>query len=89
MLCIIPFCPESPRWLCKEDRWDEALRIVSHVRMLPIDHPYVANELAEIRAEVEFEARTAGKNPTLKSAFKEMLRRGVRNRMAIALCLMM
>lgn len=89
MLCIIPFCPESPRWLCKKDRWDDAAKVIYDIRQLPADHPYVVNELSEIRAEVEFEARISGQNPTLLSGFKQMFKKGIRNRVAIGLCLMM
>ncbi|KUJ13103.1 sugar transporter [Mollisia scopiformis] len=47
--------PESPRWLAKHDRWDEAL----HVLALTHAHgdeknKFVERELQEIRDEVEF-----------------------------------
>ncbi|WQF77152.1 Putative major facilitator, sugar transporter, major facilitator superfamily [Colletotrichum destructivum] len=48
-------CNESPRHLAKQDKWEEALNVLSGIRALPPDHPYVAAEFAEIRAAIEEE----------------------------------
>ena len=50
------FLPESPRWLAKKDRWEEAkdVLILVHGKGDP-DSPWVARELNEIRDVVEFE----------------------------------
>ncbi|KAF6812136.1 MFS quinate transporter [Colletotrichum plurivorum] len=48
-------CNESPRHLAKQDKWEEALSVLSQVRALPPDHPYVAAEFADIRAAIEEE----------------------------------
>lgn len=80
------FCPESPRWLARRDDWDEAAKVLSSLRALPIDDPYVCGELAEIRAQTE-ERRV-----TVKLAKSDIVRRlfakGTRNRMGIGLLLM-
>lgn len=47
------------------------------------------NEMSEIRAEVEFEAHIAGLNPGTWLQFKELFKKGIRNRIGIGLCLMM
>jgi hypothetical protein len=49
------FCPESPRWLASQDRWDKATAVLSDVRRLPADHAYVQQELLELRTQIEQE----------------------------------
>lgn len=85
----MPFCPESPRWLAKKDCWEKTETIICDLRQLPSSHPYVMNEMSEIRAEVEFEAHIAGLNPGTWLQFKELFKKGIRNRIGIGLCLMM
>ncbi|KAG7138012.1 Quinate permease like protein [Verticillium longisporum] len=48
-------CNESPRHLAKQDRWEEAMSVLSKIRALPPTHPYVANEFAAIKASIEEE----------------------------------
>ncbi|KAL9032584.1 MAG: hypothetical protein Q9214_007904, partial [Letrouitia sp. 1 TL-2023] len=52
--------PESPRWLGRRDRWDEAHAVLTlvHGKGDP-NSPFVARELAEIREMVEFEKNNA------------------------------
>ncbi|KAH0437818.1 hypothetical protein CcaCcLH18_03714 [Colletotrichum camelliae] len=88
LLVVLPFCPESLRWLCGKDRWDQAERILTDIRQLPIDHPYMAHEMREIRLAVEFEAHLAAKQPGLKGKLKDLKKKEIRNRLAIGLCLM-
>ncbi|TGO18265.1 hypothetical protein BTUL_0011g00710 [Botrytis tulipae] len=54
------FLPESPRWLARKDRWEEAHQVLSlvHGHGDP-NSPFVAKELAEIREVVEFERANA------------------------------
>jgi sugar porter (SP) family MFS transporter len=54
----ILFCPESPRWLASKDNWDDASRVLADVRHLPIEHPYVQQELLELRTQLEEERRS-------------------------------
>lgn len=51
MLC----CPESPRWLASRDQWEQATDVLSDVRKLPIDHPYLQQELLELRTQLDQE----------------------------------
>lgn len=49
------FCPESPRWLAKADRWDDALRSLAFLRSRPETDPEIVLELAEIKAQIDEE----------------------------------
>lgn len=79
------WCPESPRWLARGDNFEGAEKILCTLRGLPSSHPYLRNEMNEIRAQVE-ERST---NRMSKSAqFKKLFQKGTRNRMGIGLALM-
>ena len=78
-------CPESPRWLARMDRWEEAEKVLVDLRQLPSDHPYIRDELSDIRQQVEL--RTANRM-TYREMFKRLIQKGVRNRILIGLLLM-
>jgi MFS family permease len=44
---------ESPRWLMLVGREEQAIRTLMELRDLPADHPRVAGEIADIRAQIE------------------------------------
>ncbi|KAF7561117.1 hypothetical protein G7046_g3027 [Stylonectria norvegica] len=48
-------CPESPRWLASQDQWDKACAVLSDVRQLPAQHPYIQQELLEMRTQLDHE----------------------------------
>lgn len=50
--------PFSPRWLIHHNREEEAKRILSTLRGLPIDHELVELEFLEIKAQSLFEKRS-------------------------------
>ena len=54
------FLPESPRWLARNDRWQEAHDVLTlvHSKGDPAS-PFVQRELREIREMVEFEKQNA------------------------------
>ena len=66
--CMI-FCNESPRWLAKQDRWEQAHTIISRVRKLPKDHPYIQAEYGEIATQLENERQLIG-----GAGFKDLMR---------------
>lgn len=49
------FCRESPRWLIKVGRHEEALENLSLLRKLPGDHPYVTSEIMDINDQLNRE----------------------------------
>jgi len=81
-------CNESPRWLARKDRWEEARNILSLVRNLPQDHPYVAGEIQEIWDQLEHERTLIG-----GAKYKDLMREmwtipGNRNRALLTIGLM-
>jgi hypothetical protein len=54
------FLPESPRWLARKGRWDEAMAVLTlvHGKGNP-NHPFVRSEYAEIKEYCEMEAANA------------------------------
>ncbi|KAF3289356.1 High-affinity glucose transporter rgt2 [Orbilia oligospora] len=59
--------PETPRFLIKRNRFDDAAKSLSTLRRLPPDHPEVITELNEIKANHEYEM-SIGQTP-----YKELL----------------
>lgn len=54
------FLPESPRWLAKKDRWEEASAVLALVHGKgDANSPWVEQERAEIKEAVEFERQNA------------------------------
>lgn len=85
LLAGVAWCPESPRYLAKNDDFEGAERILTKIRMLDSSHSYIQHEMSEIRAQVE--ERSTNKK-TKKEQFMKLFQKGVRNRMAIGLALM-
>jgi len=52
--------PESPRWLARKDRWEDARHVLALVHAKgDLDSPFIARELAEIEETVNFERQNA------------------------------
>lgn len=77
------FLKESPRWLCKQGRHDQAVASLAHIRCKNVDSPEVIQEMAEIRASIEEEL-----NATEGVTWKECLTPGNRKRFAIGFMIM-
>ncbi|KAF2110021.1 general substrate transporter [Lophiotrema nucula] len=79
---------ESPRFLAKQDRWDEATAVLSRMRALPPTHEYVQAELRDISEQLEHERILIG-GSTLKDLLREMFTiPGNRKRALISIGLM-
>lgn len=79
---------ESPRWLAKADRWEEATSVLARIRALPATHPYVQGELQDIGDQLEHERMLVGGSGT-KDLLKEMITiPGNRKRLFISVALM-
>lgn len=79
---------ESPRFLAKQDRWEEATKVLCRIRNLPATHPYVQAELKDISDQLEHERMLIG-GATTKDLLKEMFTiPGNRKRALISIGLM-
>lgn len=89
LLCVgMLLCNESPRWLAKQDRWEEAKATLARVRHLPIDHSYVQDEFQDICLQLERERQLIG-GSSFMSLQKEMwLIPGNRKRALLSIALM-
>lgn len=56
------FCIESPRWLLKVNRPDDAVAALSKIRKLPADHPYVVGEISDINEQLLTEKEAVAGN---------------------------
>ncbi|KAH8812909.1 putative MFS quinate transporter [Xylogone sp. PMI_703] len=84
----IIFCPESPRWLASKDNWEAASSTLASVRHLPVDHPYVQQELLELRTQLEEERRSIHGEGFWATQKECWLIPGNRNRALMAIALM-
>lgn len=64
-------CNESPRFLAKQDNWEKATAVLTQLRNLPADHPYVRMELEEMAEQLEHE-RTLIAGASFMDLQKEM-----------------
>jgi sugar porter (SP) family MFS transporter len=79
---------ESPRFLAKQDRWEEATSVLSRIRGLPADHHYVQGELRDMSEQLEHERILIG-GSGLKDLLREMFTiPGNRKRALISIGLM-
>ncbi|OAA56193.1 General substrate transporter [Niveomyces insectorum RCEF 264] len=83
-------CPESPRWLASKDNWEAVGRVLSRMRQLPVEHPYIQHELHELHTQLEEERRGAAQyGEGFWAAQKEMwLVASNRNRALLAIGIM-
>lgn len=47
--------PETPRYLIKNNKPEKAAKALAKIRRLPIDHPAIVDELAEVQANHDYE----------------------------------
>jgi len=79
---------ESPRWLAKADRWDQAGTVLARMRGLPVTHDYVQSELRDIAEQLEHERMLIG-GSSLMDLLREMFTiPGNRKRALISIGLM-
>jgi hypothetical protein len=65
------FLPETPRYLIKMDKYEQAASSLGKLRRLPVDHPAIVEELGEVQANHLYEM-SLGKS-TYADCFKGTL----------------
>ncbi|KAL6451769.1 qutD Probable quinate permease [Candida maltosa Xu316] len=65
-------CVESPRWLLKKEKPDQAATNLSKIRHLPPDHPYILAEISDINEQIITE-RESVKNSSMISNLKALV----------------
>lgn len=88
LLLGILWCPETPRWYAKQDRWEEAERSLTWIRKLPSNHPSIQAEIQEIREQIVDGIPAPGIKYDLRYYVRRLWRKGTRNRIGIGLLLM-
>jgi sugar porter (SP) family MFS transporter len=81
-------CNESPRWLAKQDRWEESKKVLSTLRNLPENHPYLEQEFNDIVDQLEHERRLIGDASYMNLQREMWTIKGNRNRALISIGLM-
>ncbi|KAL1850459.1 hypothetical protein VTK73DRAFT_9675 [Phialemonium thermophilum] len=94
LLIMSPILKESPVWLLKRGRDEDALKAYSYIRKLPVDHVYIAQDVAFVKEQIAEERRvTNGAQPTfaafLKGAAREAVMKGMWNRFALVFIMFM
>jgi sugar porter (SP) family MFS transporter len=80
--------PESPRWLLKAGRDEQAIKNLTRLRQLPTDDHYITWEVNTIKEQLEKESEL-GSNGSFFKKLKEVFTAGNRNRVLIGMALMM
>lgn len=81
-------CPESPRFLAKQDNWEAATQVLARLRNLPLSHSYVQTEMGEIRDVIEYERSLVGESSWWKLQKEMWTVPGNRKRSIISVILM-
>ncbi|CAI7615864.1 unnamed protein product [Penicillium viridicatum] len=68
--------PETPRFLIKQDRYEEATKALARLRRMDMNDPAVVAELAEVQANHEYEMRLG------KATYIEIVRGSLGKRLA-------
>ncbi|KAH6651482.1 general substrate transporter [Truncatella angustata] len=71
LMSLMLISNESPRYLARKDRWEEARRVLKTVRNLPDGHAYLEEEMQEVADQLNYERQLMGDATTL-SLLKEM-----------------
>ncbi|QKX53349.1 uncharacterized protein TRUGW13939_00427 [Talaromyces rugulosus] len=85
------FLHESPLWLMRKDREEEALAVLRELRHLPVDHQYIQEEVAMMRNRLEEEEAIStrygsGRWAFIRGAINELSQKGMRNRVFLVFC---
>lgn len=85
LLIFSAFILESPAFLLRKGKDEQALKNLSYLRMLPSDHTYIQEEVGLVKAKLEEELEMSrgesGMTGYLKGAFRELKVKHMRHRL--------
>lgn len=67
--------PETPRYLIRANKMDKAAKALGRIRRLPADHPAIAEELHEIKANHDYEMKLGSQTSYLDCFRPPVLKR--------------
>jgi hypothetical protein len=82
------FQPESPRWLLKSSRDEQAIKNLVRIRKLPADDPYILWEVETVKEQLQREYNQGANQSSFKK-LKEAWSAGNLNRLIIGMALML
>jgi MFS family permease len=89
LLSALFILPESPRFLVRTGKVDQARKVLSYVRHLAPDHSYINTEIEDISFAIEREERPSARSSEGRFAlWRELWWKGNRVRICIGLGLM-
>ena len=85
------FLHESPLWLMRKEKHEQAYQTLEDLRHLPKEHQYVQEDIAAMRNRLAEEAAIAAKYGNgswafFRGAMAEFSRKGMRNRIFLVFC---
>ncbi|RYP70418.1 hypothetical protein DL771_005459 [Monosporascus sp. 5C6A] len=85
------FLHESPLWLMRKGKAERARRALEGLRRLPVDHPYVQEDIRAIESRLAEEASISaaygsGVWAFYRGAMKQFSQKGMRNRLVLVFC---
>ncbi|CCO37755.1 putative quinate permease AltName: Full=Quinate transporter [Rhizoctonia solani AG-1 IB] len=88
LLVAAVFLKETPRWLFKAGREEEAVKNLSWIRNLPHDHQYVRQEIQATRSQLDREMALVRDHGFIGQV-RELGKPGIRNRLGVGMAIMM
>ncbi|RYP06514.1 hypothetical protein DL764_003108 [Monosporascus ibericus] len=85
------FLHESPLWLMRKGKTERARKALEGLRRLPVDHPYVQEDIRAIQSRLAEEASISaaygsGLWAFYRGAMKQFSQKGMRNRLVLVFC---
>ncbi|KAI1099545.1 general substrate transporter [Jackrogersella minutella] len=88
LIALMFFQPESPRWLIKTGKTDQAMESLCRIRCLPQDDDYIVWEVESVKEQLRHESELGATRP-LGAKLKEIFQGENRGRLFLGMSFMM